>query len=660
MLPKNPFNSTYSEMIDSSQIFLSLFDESYLQNKIETKADSITSSKSAFCEAFITEDMFSKIVFFSSALGGGKSSMLHFFSPAILDTIVQSKDEFVDSYDLLERLGVISEGKVKLLGVNVSCARNYEIIDDIYENGRRKVAFFALLNVRILKEALKSILVLKRATPESLRLISFVDIPSELSGVFLREWNGEDYYKWACEEERLICEALNDMDDLKSVCFIHNYLSIIQLFEAGNIKYDGDCFVDKVLFMLDDVHRLTQHQKQLLRESLFIVRANVGVWLTQRTYGLGDDEILGLDGSYGREYVTRRFEDYYSKNSKGNDKILQKIADRRAKAAKSIEVSSFQSCIVDQIDLNTDSDSREKVEKAYENLKKQLSDILTKTEMEDLEENNQNLLQTTITLRAVKIFIDRKMNTRQLSFDSLFFAPTQDEITKSKNDGALRSISLYYLAVEYGLPFYYGLDKLCALSFYNVYQFLSFSGAIFERRLSYRYRSKGRRTAAVPPLEQDQIIRNVANKKWEELRVTYVNADSIKILLKNIAFLGEKTRDAGTASYAGGAYTGIGIRKNLFYEMMTKEEYKDIVSLLAQCVSNNLLRMQEIKQGNKDELYLVFYLNRWICVYFNLPLSYGGWKPCNESFFTQICREPLNKLSHTISTVSFLSGGDLT
>lgn len=657
MLPKNPFNSTYSEMIDSSQVFLSLFDESYLQNRIDGRSDSTTSSKSTLNEAFITEDMFSKIVFFSSALGGGKSSMLHFFSPAILDTIAQSKDEFPESYGFLERLGIIAEGKVKLLGVNISCARNYEIIDDIYENGRRKVAFFALLNVRILKETLKSILTLKRATPESLHLITFVDIPSELSGVFLREWNGEDYYRWACEEERLICEALNDMDDLKSVRFIHNYLSIIQLFEAGNIKYDGNCFVDKVLFMLDDVHRLTQHQKQLLRESLFIVRANVGVWLTQRTYGLEDDEVLGLDGSYGREYITRRFEDYYSRNSKGNDRILQKIADRRAKAAKSIEVSSFQSCIADKIDLNTDSISREKVEKAYVNLKMQLSDTLSDSELEHLVETDQNYLQAAITLRAVKIFIDRKMNTRQLSFDALFFAPTQDEIAKSKSDSTLRSISLYYLSIEYGLPFYYGLDKLCALSSFNVYQFLSFSGAIFERRLSYRYRPKGSRNIAVPPLEQDQIIRNVAKNKWDELRVSYINSDDVKNLLKNIAALGEKTRDAGTASYSGGAYTGIGIKKRLFHEMMAKEEYQDLRSLLAQCVSNNLLRMQEIKQGNKDELYLVFYLNRWICVYFNLPLSYGGWKPCSESFFTQICREPLNKLSHTIS---ILLGGELS
>ena len=120
MLPKNPFNSLYSEMIDTNQTFLSLFDESHI---LKTNDEG---------EAFITEEMFSKTVFFSSALGGGKSSTFHFFSPGVLETIVQSKEDFLDYYALLEQLNVIVGGENRLLSVNISLARNYEVIDDIY------------------------------------------------------------------------------------------------------------------------------------------------------------------------------------------------------------------------------------------------------------------------------------------------------------------------------------------------------------------------------------------------------------------------------------------------------------------------------------------------------------------------------------------------
>lgn len=621
MLPKNPFNSLYSEMIDSNQTFLSLFDESHI---LKTNNEEDT---------FITEEMFSKTVFFSSALGGGKSSTFHFFSPGVLETIVQSKEEFLDYYALLERLNVIVGGKNRLLSVNVSLARNYEIIDDIYENGKRTQAFFALLNVRVLKEALKSILVFNRANNDALDLVSFAEVPEELTGVFRREWTGRDYYDWACYEENLICEELNNLGDLKGIHFIHNYLSVIQLFEANNIKFNGDTFADKVLFMFDDIHRLTQLQKQALRESLFVVRARVGVWLAQRTYGLGDEEVLGLDGTYGREYITRRFEDYYMHIGKA-EKSFQIIADRRAKIAQDITVASFQSCIAESIDWERDKESRKKLEKAYADLEQLLNLYLLPDEIDFLKSRSSTLIDLTITLRTAKIFIDRKLNRQQLTLEAFFLAPSKEELQKSLEDNSLRSVALYYLCIEYDLPFYFGMQKLCSLAFNNVYQFLSFAGAIFERRLSYRYHAK-KNSAVVSASEQDSIIHSVAKKKWEELSVIFANADRVQSFLRNIANIGIVTRDVGTASYSGGTYTGIGIKEALFMELI--KENGEIRTTLSQCVSNNLLRKQDIRQGNKDENVVVFYLNRWICAFFNLPIAYGGWKSCSKELFTHIC-----------------------
>lgn len=646
MLPRNPFDTTYAEMVDSSETFTALFDH--------TVIDTQTSDD----KPFISEDMFERIVFFSSSPGGGKSSMFHFFSPDVLNSIVQSKSQNIESYQYLEKLGVIESNNVRLLGVQISCARNYEIIEDIYENGISTQIFFALLNVRILKEALKSLLALKKAESKDLDKITFADIPAELSSSFDATWTGKNYYAWACEEEKKICTSINNMESSQPIAFIHNYLSIIQLFEASKVLYDGKQVVSKVLFMLDDIHKLTIDQRSALRESLFTVRARVGVWLAQRSYALEENELLGKDGISGRDYISRKLEEQREGGrTKTFYKTLESIADRRVKANTAIDVSSFRTCISDNIDWSSDKDSAKKLTVAYNKLYTELLRFFpSPNDIEKTLNKNSDLFENAITLRAIKILIDRKINSQQIAIYDYFLAPSEDDIARIVNDNSIRAIAEYYLCIENSLPFYYGMDKLFLLSFNNVYQFLSFCGDIFERRLSYKYEAKKRRINNVPPIEQDRIISKISKKRWDELDVTYSDARRIKVLLENIANIGVATREIGAASYSGGTYTGIGIRDPLLNSIIKEEKYKEIKSLLATCVSGNLLRMRPGKQGGKDEPVTVFYLNRWICAYFKLPLAYGGWKPCNAELLNHICTDQVDVFK---TQLHYINGGFL-
>ena len=58
--------------------------------------------------------------------------------------------------------------------------------------------------------------------------------------------------------------------------------------------------------------------------------------------------------------------------------------------------------------------------------------------------------------------------------------------------------------------------------------------------------------------------------------------------------------------------------------------YKRCLHILRMCIANNYLKCWDVKQGSEGQLNKVFYLNRWICVKFKLPLSYGGWKPISQ------------------------------
>lgn len=54
---------------------------------------------------------------------------------------------------------------------------------------------------------------------------------------------------------------------------------------------------------------------------------------------------------------------------------------------------------------------------------------------------------------------------------------------------------------------------------------------------------------------------------------------------------------------------------------------------LGACLASKYLERREIDKGE----IVVFYLNRWLCVYYQLPLAYGGWKKCGLDKVLQMC-----------------------
>ena len=139
-------------MIDSSDSFLALYDYSLFANE---NSDN---------RRFLFPEIFSQVVFFSSSPGGGKSSLFHLFSPDVLSNVWNSKEQHKDLWKYLFDLETVDDVGVRMLGIEFSCARNYSIIEDVFDKTLSQQVFFALLNVRLLKESLKSILNLKKAT----------------------------------------------------------------------------------------------------------------------------------------------------------------------------------------------------------------------------------------------------------------------------------------------------------------------------------------------------------------------------------------------------------------------------------------------------------------------------------------------------------------
>ena len=153
--------------------------------------------------------------------------------------------------------------------------------------------------------------------------------------------------------------------------------------------------------------------------------------------------------------------------------------------------------------------------------------------------------------------------------------------------------------------------------------------------------------------KQDRFIREAADKKWQDMNYRYVDAKYIQGFLNNISLLCIPTRDAGRNSYSGGAITGIAVKTAELSSRPTKdpEDYDKVMDVLSRCVASNYLEKMSVTHSSTN--YTVFYLNRWLCVHYDLPLGYGGWKGVSILQAAAMCSEKTVQLSDQVSLYDY-------
>lgn len=617
MIWKNPFQTKNSEEQVRESDFLALFDCTVLQ--------------------MIEEDNFSKVSFVSSTPGAGKTSLFRAFTSKILSTILipEYREENRDIYKQMNRLGVISDDRVVLASATLSCALNYSIIDEMFQNGRRKQIFFALLNYRIAIVLLRSIGHLLDINIDSYYRITFATVPHEMISEEEAFSDGYSLYQWACRGERELCRYLDsDRGEKLDVSFVHTSLLMIKLFEATNVLFDGEQYFDKTLIIFDDFHKLADNQKNYLTETIYTLKTTTGVWFGQRLEGVKIDQIISMDGSLSRDYNPNIvIDNYWPDSSKAFYNMIESIADRRVKEVDIRNCHKFSDCIMDSIDEKKYSGVlneyismiRKKIESSSESMCR-YQDIL-----KFLDNKKMDLFDKAIWFECIHIKENRK-NDGQLS---LFLGEHEElsqfeDFVRDNKKGAR-----YYICYKCNIPYYIGFGNLCILSSYNVQQFLVFAGDYFD---CYRIKTLdmgiSSKKIALTEEEQMKTLKKSIQRMWDDMDLRYADIKIIRNLLGNIAKLGCETRDAERNSYEGGAYTGIGINSISLKQNIDNPKYDLLIKTLGKCLASKYLERRDI---NKGEM-VIFYLNRWLCVYYQLPLAYGGWKKCSLDKALQMCQ----------------------
>ena len=631
MIWKNPFSIKNSEQ--DKMEFLSLFDSSVLQ--------------------IINEENLEKVSLVCSTPGAGKTSLFNAFSPQILNIISneKNKNEYKDILQHMQRLRVISSGKVTLLSTMLSCARGYPIFDEMFDNGRRKQVLFALLNYRITIIFLKNLMDLLDIGEEGLKEITFKEIPQEMLSEESKFENALSTYNWACEGEKELCKYLDSSrEETLNLSFVHTTLLVIKLFESQNLLVNNEEWFCNSLLIIDDFHTLTKSQRKVVLEALYTLKSKTAIWLGQRLEGLSNLQIISMDGSIGRDYNSNIvIDNYWSEKAKNFYGILENIANRRVKEAGIKNFNKFADCLGEKIEIKRYKDE---LNEFINKIKKEINiDSIDKNKylsvMESIdEEYKRDPYLRAIYYECLKIRKNRDEHG-QLTLD---FGQRVEMFELIKFYEENKAIVEYYLCYSCNIPFYYGLKKLQALSSYNIEQFLYFTSDIFEGCRTKSLGNENKRKAIhLTAEEQEQSLHKSVNKKWMDMDYRYKDIERIKLLLSNIAALGIESRNKERGSYAGGAYTGIGINSADLKSCIADESNYIVTKTLGECLASKYLERYHLSNGE----ITVFYLNRWLCIYYELPLAYGGWKKCNINKLKQMCLQNKIDMDETQISLKF-------
>jgi hypothetical protein len=403
--------------------------------------------------------------------------------------------------------------------------------------------------------------------------------------------------------------------------------------------------------LLDDVHKLTKTQRIKLLNSLVELRPPAGVWLAERLEATEPEDLLGSGATEGREYDKIFLETFWREEGRSRrfEKVLASIADRRTKLVTDFEVGPFASLFQGTLDnLEWDQRFRQFGETVATRVRNRASLDKSYDEWVKLCETAEGTpRERSIKWRSLEILIERDSQRVQ---QRLFDIPLSNQDLKDQEGSDVRESAELFLCKEFAYPYYFGFPKLAKLSSSNIEQFLEIAGDLFEEITALNLLKL---SLIVNAERQEDILRKIAKRKWDSIS-SVPEGQEIKLLLESVGELCRSETFRPTSPYAPGA-TGFAItmadREILInpVSQQRKPELLRLAEVLSASISNNLLEVYLDKsQGQRGNRWMILYMNRLLCLYFGLPMQYGGWRPLNLDKLCKFVRLPKPEVNVTL------------
>jgi hypothetical protein len=616
--PRNPFRLRRAESIDRDAAFLSLFEPGILE----------VLPSDRWCHG---------VHIFRSAAGGGKTTLLRLFTPGALLALHAGRadERLKELYQRLQELGAINESGPLVLGVMLLCGRNYSLLQDLdLEQARKDRLFFGLLNARVVLAALRSALALKQLEyPKdlaSLRVEAVPDLPP-VPGVAL-PCTGQGLFRWAEEFEAKVCESLDSFGPLRpSELPGHDALHSLSLIRAGGLTIDGQPVARQVVLMMDDIHKLTARQRSLLIQTVIEQRSPVGVWIAERYEALDTQDMLASGAEEGRDYEKPvELERYWRRRHDRFEKLVLRVADRRARDAAETPFEAFRPVLQESLDTaewepvfaRACGEIAARVRERAGNAERFREWITTREQIDGTPRERAT------AWRALEILIERELRRPQKGlFDDS--TPLDEEELETKDDSSVQQAAELFLAREYKLPYYFGPERVSRLASLNIQQFLGLAGDVFEEAAGAALL---RKPYFLSPSRQHELMKTAARAWWDEIPRRVRHGRELRNFLEAVGrfsawytytYRPTAPNDPGV----GGTAILMSERADLMDPGLLRKrpELRRFADILASALAHNIL-IEDLDYPCKKKKWMVLNLNRLLCVHFDLPLGYGKYK----------------------------------
>lgn len=608
---RNPFMIQTSEQIESDRIFLRLFSSGVL-TLLANKA------------------LWNRISLILSSPGGGKSSLLRLFTPGVLLELYNHRTigDFKELYEAMNQLDAIDDDGPKVLGNLISCTRNYDSLEDLkLDEYQKKRLFFALLDSRIIISALRGILDLFRLRfPQDLERITY-SFPEDfmLPKGFPVKGNGNNLFEWAKQTEKTIYKTIDSFGPINNdVLTGHNTIISAFILKSENFLFDNKPFLSHVLILLDDCHKLTSAQRNSLYE-LIDQRPPVGIWIAERLDHFTTEQLIHKGANEGRDINFIELEEFWNQPNKKFEKVATNIADKRAQFASSIDIPSFGGRLQDEYIESEQRNIEAYIGHIEEKILKMGKIVENYRErIETLRKSKERPFDRLLLWRTLEILIERDLKKEQkliFDFTDDFSIPYDEASLIEREKSNVKAAAELFISKEYKLPYYYGMSRIVKISSSNISQFLWISGNIFEEIIAQHLIDPAKQISLKI---QEKIIKKTINDRWDQIPYRVLYGREVQKLLTALGKLCINETYTPNAWNAPGV-TGFAILMNDIEKLKNDKKYKKLNLILRECLAYKLLEARP-GQKCKGKDWMVLYLNRMLCVYFNLPLQYGGFK----------------------------------
>lgn len=582
-----------------------------------------------------------------SAPGAGKTSLMTVFTAAALAHVERNPQRLSTLYSHLVNVGALtSEGPV-VVGALLNLQDSFLEVEDLRCDTDTKIRlFFRLLDARIMLAVTTAVLESVGAGAADNSSSRVVFRPREPRSIHALERLGRtsaEVMDKSLEAEGEILELFDQLVGTgQRLPAGHARLYSLQLLSSCDCLVDGEKLTAMPLLMLDDGHALSRVQRGALMKELADRSLTIGRWLALRSEALSDDELLGA-AQTGRdvdiielEAVTRE------RSSAGKDqrrlvgqtlnhrryqKMLLDIADRRAQHVLSQIFVSPRSLSA-MLEVEPEEGIEARIESALsEVVRRTTSRMANQVRYLEWCELLSSLEGRSGLARAaeIEVLVERDKKRQQGDLFEEIFPLTPDDVTQ-RGSSSLREAGLLRVSQEFNLPYYYGTEVFPRLGSANIEQWLELCGNSMSEVL--RMDSLGR-DISLPPTIQDRIARESSEAYYRDL-VQFPDGYLVQRFVDRVAEISALEAKKPTVPYPPGV-TGTALSMHEREILRTKDSDRrfpgssGLRRALASAVANNVIWL-ELDYSNKNNRWMVMYLNRLLCPRFGMPLTLGGFR----------------------------------